>query len=204
MPRFQWNTEPTELIWPFEAKHNVPDAGALLAWAARCVDELFYLDEIDSAFEQSEQIVGNHNPDLVDVAHVRWATGTAITAFDLCAAAFGRTYCGNTGSWEMAMIHFYPRVTKKKVTLSRNQLPAPVLRWIDEILADVDYLATKSARDWLTHSRVPRHFTVNTSGRQRLELSIDGNKIPVRQVIETARDVGARHIPALLSVLPQL
>jgi hypothetical protein len=32
----------------------------------------------------------NTHPDLVDISHVRWATGNAITAIDLCAATMGR------------------------------------------------------------------------------------------------------------------
>lgn len=205
MPQFQWSTEPTDLIQPFEVRYNAPDAGALFAWASRAVEELYYLDDIDLAFEASAQTVGNHNPDVVDIAHARWATGTCITALDLCAAAFGRTFCGNTSNREMDMSFFdMTGRHKKKAPQRRKQLPVTVLSWINGVLIDMDYIQIKSARNWLTHSRVTRHFGIGPSGRHRLRLNIDGHKIPVRQVIKTARGVAVRHIPAILKVLPTL
>jgi hypothetical protein len=205
MPQFQWSTEPTDLIRPFEVRHNAPEAGALFAWASRAVEELFYLDDIDLAFEASAQTIGNHNPDVVDVAHARWATGTCITALDLCAAAFGRTFCGNTSNREMDMVDFDNTGRyKKNAAQRRKQLPTTVLTWIDGVLTDADYMQTKSARNWLTHSRVTRHFKLGPSGRHRLRLSIDGHEIPVRQVIENARGVAVRHIPAVLKILPTI
>ncbi|MCB0191355.1 MAG: hypothetical protein KDJ65_05375 [Anaerolineae bacterium] len=205
MPQFQWSTEPTDLIRPFEVRYNAPDAGALFAWASKAVEEIYYLNDIDLTFEASGQTIGNHNPDVVDLAHARWATGTCITALDLCAAAFGRTFCGHTSNREMDMSFFDKAGRyKQEATQRRKQLPATALAWIDGVLIDTEYMQTKSARNWLTHSRVTRHFKLGPDSRQRLRLSIDGHKIPVRQVIETARGVAVHHISAVLKVLPTL
>ncbi|MGH7183392.1 MAG: hypothetical protein ACREJN_15640 [Nitrospiraceae bacterium] len=87
MPPFTWTIEPTGLIQAFERRHNNPSASALFTWAVRAVESLHYLDDIDRAYDVSHMVTGAHRPDVVDVAHARWATGTCITALDLCAQA---------------------------------------------------------------------------------------------------------------------
>ena len=89
MPPFPWPVEPVAVIQAFEARHQKPEAGALLSWAAWTLDGLQYLDDIDLQYDTSRAPVGNHRPDVVDVSHARWATGTCMTALDLCAAASG-------------------------------------------------------------------------------------------------------------------
>jgi len=97
MPPFIWTSEPTELIQSFETRHKNPLAGALFGWAAWAVESLHYLDDIDRAYDTSHKVIGAHRPDVVDVAHARWATGTCITALDLCAAGLGRSFCAHDG-----------------------------------------------------------------------------------------------------------
>ena len=47
---------------------------------------LRWLAHIDDwAFEGARENLGNRDPDVIDVTHVRWATTTAVTAIDLCA-----------------------------------------------------------------------------------------------------------------------
>src|SRR6266481_6554674 len=106
MPLHHWVSEPIALIQTFEDRHRNPDAGALLLWAAWCIDCLYYLDDVDYAYDSSHRAVGGHQPQVVDIAHARWATGTCITALDLCAAALGRTFCGHNGPYELALRHF--------------------------------------------------------------------------------------------------
>src|SRR5687767_8239887 len=72
-----------------------PDAGALLTWAMWAAEDVEYLDKVDQrAFGGPRRILYGHHPDVVDLAHVRWAAGSAVTAIDLCAAVLGRKYCG--------------------------------------------------------------------------------------------------------------
>ncbi len=77
-----WPTGPIELIQSFENRHKSPTAGALFSWAAWAVESLHYLDDIDRAYDTSHATIGGHTPDVVDVAHARWATATSITALD--------------------------------------------------------------------------------------------------------------------------
>jgi hypothetical protein len=88
--------EVIELAQTFEARHQVPDAGALFLWAAWTVESLQYLDEIDLAYELDPP-AGGHHCDIIDVAHARWATTTSITALDLCAAGLGQAFFEHQG-----------------------------------------------------------------------------------------------------------
>lgn len=208
MPLLNWTTDPMELIHPFEVRHQNPASGALFAWAAWTVDSLHYLDDIDRAYDASHAPVGGHRPDVVDVAHARWATGTCITALDLCAAGLGRAFCGHSGARELDLAHFDPggRPSKPK-DVRRARLPLPAQQWVDDVCADLHYKQIKSARDWLTHSRIPRHFTVAVGEGgppQRLQLQLETERLGVRRLVDHARDVGTRHVSALLAMLPKL
>src|SRR5687768_12483399 len=108
MPPHTWATDPVTLVQAFEARHAQREAGALLVWAAWSVDCLHYLDDVDGEYDRSRTVRGGHRPDVVDIAHVRWATGTCITALDLCAAGLGRTFCRQTSARELALPDFDP------------------------------------------------------------------------------------------------
>ena len=204
MPPFQWPSHPIDLIQHFEAKHEDPRAGALFLWAAWAVDSLHYLDDIDRAFDRSPDSAFGRSPDVVDVSHARWATATCMTALDLCAAALGRAFCGHTGTHELDLGDFDPssRPSNDKEA-RRAHLPEPACQWLDEVLADPDYRIVKAARDWLTHSRLNRHFFLNVGGApQRLSLEVMSVQLPVRHLVELCRDLSTRHVTSLLDRLP--
>jgi hypothetical protein len=212
MPPYNWPTNPIALVASFEARHKNPDAGALLAWAVWAVDCLYYLDDIDHAYDGSRIVPGNHRFDVVDVAHARWATGTCITGLDLCAAAFGRVFCGHKGQRELALADFAKPTKRtdveraKRMKRRRAQLTPLAQRWIDKVFADRRWKEIKSARDWLTHSRMTRHFNVATGSRTnpRLQLGLPTTQVDARHLILAARDMATQHISALLAILPQL
>src|SRR5690349_12740359 len=102
MARYSWSVKPMDVIMEFEKRHAKPDSGALLMWAVFSADSLHYLADVDARPE----IEGDHDPDTADIAHARWATGTCITALDLCAAALGRTFCGHKLRRELALSSF--------------------------------------------------------------------------------------------------
>lgn len=209
MPPYNWPKEPIEVIQEFESRHSHPDAGALLTWAAMAVECLHYLDDVDRTFDVSQTTVAGHRPDIVDVAHARWATSTCITALDLCAAWLGRAFCGYTGAQELKLANFNNLSIKpsqqKRVQARRDQLPPRAQQWLDDVLTDSDYKVVKSARDWLTHSRVKRHFVLNAGGPpERLLLELPPNKLPVRQLVEITRDLATRRVSELLRILPHL
>jgi len=206
MPPHNWPNEPIDIIQKFETRHKHPDAGALFAWAVWAVECLHYLDDVDLAFDASPTTAVGHRPDVVDVAHARWATGTCITALDLCAAGLGRALCNHTRPRELDLADFDPTGKPSQQILARRaQLPIAAQQWLDDVLADPDYRAVKSARDWLTHSRLKRHFVLDTGGPpQRLSLELPPNKLPVRQLIEMTRDLSTRRVSAFLQMLPYL
>jgi hypothetical protein len=108
MPSYNWPVDPIKLIQHFEARHNSPKAGALFMWAVSTVDCLYYLDDIDHDFDSSRKPLEDHRRDIIDVAHARWATGSSITALDLCAAGLGRSFCANKGIHELDLEDFNP------------------------------------------------------------------------------------------------
>ena len=202
MPPLIWASDPLVAILDFETRHKSPAAAALFSWAVWAVDSLHYLDDIDSVYDTSYVTVGGHRPDVVDVAHARWATGTAATALDLCAAGLGRAFCNHNASKELALVQFDP--TERRVQQRRTRLPPRACQWVDMVLADANYLQIKEARDWLTHSRLRRHFTLAAGGPpQRLELEL-AVKVSVRKLIEEARDCTTRLVQGFVDTLPQL
>jgi hypothetical protein len=223
MPPLNWPTDPSELIRSFETRHRNPTSGALFAWATRAVESLHYLDDIDRAYDTSNATIGGHRADVVDVAHAQWATATSITALDLCAAGLGRAFCQHKGTYELALAHFDPnhprrqrlgkgtgclipviRSKQDQRARRRAQLPSLAREWIDVVCADPQYRTIKQARNWLTHSRVPRHFTLAAGGPpQRLQLEL-GTRVGVRQLIEDARDCATRYVAVFLEKLPEL
>ncbi len=203
MPPFSWRVNPTDLIKSFEAEHQNPASGALFFWAVWAVDSLHYLDDIDRTYDTSHATIADHRPDVVDVAHARWATATSITALDLCAAGLGHAFCDQQGTYELALAHFDPDISSHQDR--RSKLPSPARKWVDAVHADPQYKTIKDSRDELTHSRIPRHFTLATAGPpQRLELELDGVKVGVRQLVEAARDCATRHVSDFIEKLPQL
>lgn len=206
MPPHNWPVDPVDLIRQFEARHNSPAAGALFAWAVWAVDSLHYLDDLDRAFDGSRVPLAGHRPDVVDVSHARWATGTSITSLDLCAAGLGRAFCPHARMRELDLGNFDPAANgSRSVPARRAQLPPDAQQWIDRVLADPQYNEAKSARDWLTHSRLIRHFVLAAGGLpQRLTLEFGSSRLPVRGLIELARDLATRHVSGFLQLLPQL
>jgi hypothetical protein len=85
--------DPMTVDQQFNRRHGpamtLPQSFIWAVWAAEGSD---YLDKLDATHPGSSAHVQptNTHPDLVDISHVRWATGNAITAIDLCAATMGR------------------------------------------------------------------------------------------------------------------
>ena len=207
MPPLAWSIDPASVIQTFELRRKCPSAGALFAWAARTVEGLHYLDDIDRRYDTSHAVVDGHRSDVADVAHARWATGTCITALDLCAAGLGRSFCAYTGPHEFSLTDFDLSLASKKQARVRRRwrrhLPVQATRWVDAVCSDADYRKIKEARNWLVHSRPTAHYTLAIGGPPiRLKLAVaSGKPLEVRHIIELARDVATRHVTTFLSLL---
>ena len=201
MPAYSWPNDPVEIIRSFEIRHQNPDAGALLLFAVWAVDSLHYLANLDRAHDLSASTIDDHHPDVVEVAHVRWATGTSITALDLCAAGLGRALCAHIGPRELDIGDFDPATPSKPIVRLRGLLPLDARLWVDALYADPRYKQIVAARHSLTHARLTRHFAVP---RQRLRLQVENDALDVPTLIDYARDVGTRHVSTLLAIVPGL
>jgi len=185
MPAFRWIRNPVSVVQGYDARHPQTPLGPPVIWAGWAVDALHYLDDLDQAQGTYTAPVRGHNPDIVDIAHVRWAAGTAVTSLDLCAAALGRVYCSWTDTKELDLRAFQPRRSKgnrlyrivrpvvpsrsrprlkdlfpdkqsREVESRRSLLPPSALSWVDNVIADARYRQIQGARNQFTHSWLRR------------------------------------------------
>jgi hypothetical protein len=198
MPPFNWPRDPVPVIHDFEKRHNAPSAGGLLLFAVWTVDSLYYLEDLDRENDLSHPTIREHRPDVVDVAHARWATSGCGTALDLCAAGLGRALCGHQGSNELDLGGLG---SSGRHSGLRVHLPGAAIRWVDAVLTDPGYQEIRLARNLLTHARVLRHFTLP---RQRLRLDVGGRQVDVPTLVLHATKVATNNVVALVDLLPQL
>jgi len=176
-----------QIVQGYEARHPGAPIGPLAMWAAWAVEALHYLDDLDQSQVTYPTSVQGHHANIVDIAHVRWVTGTAITSLDLCAAAMGRMYCGSKDAHELDLRAFEPRKSKprglhrlirklipiryrkafdahfpdkkkREVDHRRAALPPSVLAWVDAVLKDRRYIDIHGARNRFTHSWLNRNL----------------------------------------------
>jgi hypothetical protein len=134
------------------------DAQARLSFAIECVDALHYLVDLDDHLipnDVATEVLG-HGWQVVDIAHVRWAAATAITALDLCAAALGRLYCGMSG-WDLSVEKAARNKTHWKTLAAHEQASG----WITAVRGDHRYNELLQLRHALTHSVRPRSYIVH-------------------------------------------
>jgi hypothetical protein len=207
MPACNWPFPYSQLVLDFQKRHDSSEAGALLNWAASCVESLHYLCDLDAAHTATRGGNGTHHSDLIDVTHARWATGTSMSALDLCAAGLGRIFCGTSGDFELGISSFKTAVPPKKKMAPRDKLPAAALAWVDAILADQDFLNLKLARNALTHGRLPRNLypSIGSSAPDpRLDLKVGARRVPVDSLIILSRDLATSHVTKLFALISTL
>ncbi len=200
MPSFNWTNDPSQIIVDFEKRYRAPEASALLSWAVSSVEALHYLADLDQTYNDTRLLPAGHKPDVVDVAHARWATSTSITALDLCAAAFGRAFCNNSGPQELDLGNLDP---SRRSTKHRRQLPLRALNWVDGVFASQDFVRIKIARDSLIHRRLSRHLYMSTAPDRRLELQIGSVRCSAGCLVVQSRNLATAHVSDLLNRLPQ-
>jgi hypothetical protein len=199
MPAVNWATEPFAVVSDFATRHNRPEHAGLILHGVWAVDGLHYLTELDLADDLSTDTVRGYPPDRVDVAHVRWATGTCVTALDLCAAGIGRILCGHIKPKELDVTHF--AASHNGSAKHRAVLPGLMLTWFDDLLKDADYVKVKDVRNALTHGLIRRHFKMP---RQRLDIQVGDVRLSVPQIIAISRDTAQTQISRLLDILPTI
>jgi hypothetical protein len=208
MPRLQWRTEilPSKIITQFEQRGSEREqAGALMMWAVLSVECLHYLDDVDTNYHDDDIPSVDHEPCVISIAHARWATGTAITALDLCAAAFGRAYCNLNGPRELDLRSFDQAVDRKAaarriVVARRNALLPAALKWVDGVFADPRYENVLRARNALTHSRLKRQFEAKPKDTKLL-LEATRTRLTTRQMVCLSRDLATDQMTEFLNTV---
>lgn len=149
-----WPHPPVDVLDDFYVRTHLQRVPQIW-WAVGAAEGVQYLSDLDQSVLSWGDGRIHIDPDMVDATHVRWATGTAITAIDLLAAAIGRLYCANTGN-EYALTWFDVSVPDRKMsqraTERMTKLPAEFAQWVTDTLADSRYLLLKGMRDPFTHS----------------------------------------------------
>lgn len=179
------------------------DGGALLGWAIWAVESLEYLDVLDDdAFGANRDLRGCH-PDVVDIAHCRWASSTAITSLDLCAAALQAFYCPGRRAWSMRSVTAGNRGAEGQ----RNNLPQAAIRWIDTTVVDANYKVLLEARNPFTHHRHKRTLQAATvppgphEQRTRFPVGAGGALVDARDLVLKAHDFAVNRTESLFALI---
>lgn len=158
MAAYNWSHDPQAAARQLNAVNA--DAQARVSFAVECVDGLHYLVDLDNHLLPNDvagEVLG-HGWQVVDVAHVRWAATTAITALDLCAAALGRLYCGISGdAWDLSV---ESARSDHWETLSARRHASG---WIAGVRGDHRYNGLLQLLHALAHRVRPRSYSVHVA-----------------------------------------
>lgn len=203
----EWRKPPIEVVQGYAERHP----GALIAapamWAVWAVETLHYLDDIDLMLQRNYPAsVYSHHAVVVDMGHVRWATSTAITSLDLCAAALGDLYCGNVRKRKLDLRSFTPSTRSDRPAARRAALPPTALSWIDGVREDQRYRDIRDARNPFTHSWLARSITMHPVRADRTGFVIEKYQRPVnaRELVELSRSLATDQVTAFLDVIDSL
>jgi hypothetical protein len=208
-----WSTNPQKVWQDYEARHGAAGAAAanIFMWAVWTAEGSDYLEKLDA---QSYPASPNApHPDLVDIAHVRWATGNAITAIDLCAALMSHLFCGSQGGRELSLRDFEPTGSSKRqaeVAARRALVPPDAkaqafLVWVDATLADQRYKLLHDARNPFTHAWLNRHLFSGRPGhvdRTRFEvLNSSHPPMNAREMVVMSASLAIDRVRAFVEVM---
>jgi hypothetical protein len=200
-------------VTPHTWEHRSGGYSPYATWARDAVDALWWLTDLDDwAYSGERANLGGHDPDLVDIAHVRWATGTAKTAIDFCAAdaavghevrKFWRDRPQDLGDGPE---DFAFQILPKELQEHADRLSCGVARWLSALLDDADYKALKAVRDVLTHRMTVRSALLRTRPAQwHQDRTLFAVQVPAvegrpdaRGLILFARDVATRQVEGYL------
>jgi len=205
MPPIQWPPTTRAAIELLSSRNA--DASSCVLWATSAVDGLAYLDDLDTARDGGARFANGHDALVIDVAHARWAAGTAMTALDLSAAAIGFLYLPPRHHY-YDMGNVLEALDKEIAVAQTSSSSRPpgwpprqgVRPWIVDLTAADDYQLIKAVRNPLTHRTLARHIGITVGGgpqrADRTMLKVDGqpDPVPVHVVVDTATRLAARHV----------
>lgn len=175
------------------------DPGALLMWATLTVDSLYYLTDLDHMYGLPQHL-DDHEWQVIDLAHVRWAASSAITAVDLCAAGLARRHGIGPKTYKSGAIHEYDLA---ELASDADQLPQPAGEWATSTFDDANLLTLKTVRDPTIHARLPRRFSWGPGGTNRTAVDVDGVEHHVTDLVNLARVTATRIVEGFLEGIAQ-
>lgn len=177
-------------------------------WAAEAADYLEKLDDV--AFTRGDAWPVDPNRGLVDMAHVRWATGNAVTAVDLCAATIGHLTFGSPADGrELSVRHFDSNCASRfRVAVERRRagLTEDFLDWVDDTVADPNqrYTDVLSMRNPFTHSTTQRHVYIGRPGhddRTRFQVRDSELRMNARELVVMSAEFAVERVRAFVDVV---
>lgn len=156
---------------PHDALNSLPawdsEAAALANWARSTVDGLYYLADLDAAHVSSTHAQDDRSR-AIDLAHIRWAASSALTAIDLCAAAISRKEDLGPRTRKDGSLH-----ELDLLELSNRSGSSPARTWAKSTMRDPDVKLLIALRNPMVHARLPRLFKFG-AGLSRTHLNADG------------------------------
>jgi hypothetical protein len=188
------------------------DDGTLVTWAVWAADGLHHLLDVDDiAFGVVPRDLSGFSEEVLDLAHVRWASASAITTLDLCAGTLGRRRCPARGN-EYSLREFDPRRMRRAdaraVAEERlQQLDSREADWVFAATNDPDYDIVLNARNPMTHGRLKRTLYGRTSlpgphqDRTGSPVGPSGSIVDSRELLKKCSSVATRHVEAFLRLI---
>jgi hypothetical protein len=140
-------------------------------WAIDALQSLSWLASVDAGAFSGGQGPTGWDPRIIDVAHARWATSTAITAIDLCVAETAVKLCG-VDFWSKRLPDA-KEVMRQLRALSKicpSDAISSAIEWVEKLQSDNGHQALRRyARNPLTHSFVVRSAMIG-GGRTPFEV----------------------------------
>jgi hypothetical protein len=184
-------------------------------WALWTVESLDYLAMLDDeTMGPPARSPYGYGPDVVEIAHTRWAAGSAVTALDLCAAMLAVRHGSRpVDSHSASLGDFVPKHqrnmdAKKRAQDLRDAVPHAARAWISAVWGDPEYQTVRRARNPLTHSSLPRLVRGSMGGAQTPErstlLPVGPNKawLSSGELVRKARDIAVQHVAAFFDGRP--
>lgn len=198
MPPAVWSVDPGPLLNSLGDRSQ--DAVSSLLFAKWAVDELHYLADLDQRFFVGGWRDSRYSPDLIDIAHTRWATGSAMTALDLVAAAIGWLHLPRLPGGKVYDLHSFSRSGGRVAKPTCTGCTA----WLTGALSGSGWL--KAVRDDLVHQTVNRALAARAGENpddirpDRTKVLAHGNK-RVDQVIRDCRTLAHREVSAFFQAI---
>lgn len=185
--------------------------------ATRAAESLSYLADIDQHRFQSVWPIDRNSNDVVDEAHVRWASSSALTCLDLCIAAAAKLsdFFIGTQSKEVSIRNYYQEGEANTKNDKRNLVIPPWRSWLDAVISDHRYSTLLKVRHALVHGDMLRasHLSMKplTGHESRYGYYLGPLVPPVtsnthtkmmgRDIIEMSRAIAQDHAANFVAVL---